>query len=147
VNVLAGGCHCGRMRAKLATAFTAETLPIRADQCGFCRRHGALSAGGPDDELTIELAAPVTAYRFGAKTADFLICPRCGVYVAAVMRVDAGFVGVVNARTLDAPGLAGREGAPVSYEGETAEARRARRAARWARARLDPAFLSAPDEV
>jgi hypothetical protein len=145
VNVFVGGCHCGRIRARLATTHTAETLPIRADQCGFCRRHGARSVGGPGDEVTLEIDEPVVGYRFGLRTADFLICPRCGVYVAALMRVEGGFVGIVNARVLEDPILAGREGAPVSYDGETDETRRARRAARWAPTLLDAEMVVAVD--
>ena len=38
---LHGQCHCGAMRVAIEGVEAAE-LPLRACQCGFCRRHGAV---------------------------------------------------------------------------------------------------------
>jgi hypothetical protein len=39
-------------------------------------------------------------YRFGSKTADFLLCRDCGVYLGAVMQSARGGFGIINARVL-----------------------------------------------
>jgi len=82
----------------------------------FCRAHGASTVSDPNGHLTIRIAEPDSArrYRFGLKTADFLICTRCGVYVAAVLPDPGGAVAIVNANTFEG-------GSP----------RRARRRADW----------------
>ena len=73
----------------------------------------------------------VENYRFGTKTCDFLICRRCGVFIAAVAEMSAGVRAVVNVNC-----LSGRESftsVPVlhKFEGETRETRLSRRAANW----------------
>jgi hypothetical protein len=71
-------------------------------------------------------------YRFGTRSADFLVCGGCGVYVGATMRETDGSWAIVNARTLDRDAAAELPPAqPMSYDGETPDARRARRRARW----------------
>ena len=129
---LAGHCHCGAIRVDLETPRAAADLPLRACECSFCRRHGAMTTGDPDGHLHIE-AAPGSAnrYRFGHGLSDFLICAECGVYVAATQETDAGLIAVLNVRGVDLPGFEGREAQPMTYDGETAGERLARRKARW----------------
>jgi len=40
-------------------------------------------------------------YRFGLGITDFLLCRKCGVYVAAVMTTAEGALGVLNVNVLD----------------------------------------------
>jgi hypothetical protein len=73
----------------------------------------------------------VENYRIGTKTCDFLICRRCGVFIAAVAETSAGAFAVVNVNC-----LSDRDGfmsAPILYdfEDETLETRSLRRAANW----------------
>ena len=73
----------------------------------------------------------VENYRFGTRTCDFLICRRCGVFIAAVRETVDGTRAVVNANC-----LSDRErftSAPMvhDFEGETSETRSARHAANW----------------
>jgi hypothetical protein len=73
----------------------------------------------------------VEPYRFGTGTCDFLICRRCGVFIAAVAESTAGAQAVVNVNC-----LRDRErftSVPVLHEfgGETPETRLSRRAANW----------------
>ena len=42
----------------------------------------------------------VENYRFGTRTSDFLICRRCGVFIAAVTELPAGAQAVVNVNCL-----------------------------------------------
>jgi hypothetical protein len=65
------------------------------------------------------------------KTADFLLCGQCGVYVGAVIETDSGAFGIINVHALlETPGkLAGPE--PISYDDENASDRVSRREERW----------------
>jgi hypothetical protein len=136
---LEGQCHCGAVRVAL-DGVAASDLPLRACQCGFCRRHGAVSTSHPDARI-IFAAAPdaLTRYRFGQKLSDYLICATCGSYVGALTQTDIGPIAILNIRGVDLPGFEGREPQPMTYDGETAETRTARRKARWS-----PATLTAP---
>jgi hypothetical protein len=124
----AGACHCGTVRAALETS--AEPA-VRACSCAFCRRHGAHTVSDPAGSLRIEAARTLHRYRFGLETADFLLCPGCGVYVAAVVADGEALRATLNVAGMDVAPLAARDAEPVSYDGESAEARRARRLARW----------------
>jgi hypothetical protein len=74
----------------------------------------------------------VERYRFGSRTADYLICRRCGVYIGAVCDTPAGRRAVINTRCLrdDAAAFV-RDAMHPDYDGEAVEARLARRAANW----------------
>jgi hypothetical protein len=74
----------------------------------------------------------VQYYRFGTRTCDFLLCGRCGVFIAAVTDAAAPSPrAVVNVNCLDE--RARFTGAPAlhNFDGETAETRLARRDANW----------------
>jgi hypothetical protein len=87
----------------------------------------------PAGRVTITVHDPgrVIRYRFGLRTAEFLICAECGVYVAAVLRTDGGAYATVNANALEPWEAFRRAVTPVSYEGETEAARHGRRRASW----------------
>ncbi|HZF30577.1 MAG TPA: hypothetical protein VE907_15785 [Gammaproteobacteria bacterium] len=71
------------------------------------------------------------AYRFGHKTADFLICRNCGSYIGARMQSgDRGF-GIINVRVLNALAARLPEPAPMDYDNEGTAERLARRESRW----------------
>ena len=128
----AGGCHCGAVRF---TFDSDKPLAPRACQCGFCRRHGARSVSDPDGSVTLSIGPGTLRYRFGLGITDFLICGRCGSYVAALAELDGRRFAVLNLNAFDDPHPA-LTAAAFSYEGETAESRSARRRARWTPARL-----------
>jgi len=127
-----GHCHCGAIRVELTTALSAADLPLRACQCSFCRRHGALTTSDPAGRLHIE-ATPGAAnrYRFGLGVTDFLLCAECGVYVAATMEGESGLTAVLNVPGVALPGFDGRQPSPMIYDDETPEQRIERRKARW----------------
>jgi hypothetical protein len=99
-------------------------------------RFGARQPGVvADPEGLLEVSADnwslVEHYRFGTRTCDFLICRRCGVFIAAVAEMAGGTSAVVNVNCL---GDRGRfTSLPVlhDFEGETIESRSSRRAANW----------------
>jgi hypothetical protein len=77
-------------------------------------------------------------YRFALRTADFLICRRCGVYVGAVIETARGAFGIINLRALDATPADVAAAEAISYAGETAESRKDRRVRRWTPAHGTP---------
>ena len=127
-----GGCHCGEQRLVFRTA---RPFAPRACRCGFCRRHGARMVSDPDGEAVLTLGPHLRRYRFGTMTTDFLCCGRCGVYVAAVQELDGRLLATLNLNAFDDP-RRGIEAEPVSYDGETAESKAARRRRAWTPARL-----------
>jgi hypothetical protein len=128
-----GGCHCGNVRWMLRSRLCAPELPARACQCDFCRKHGALTTSDPAGEIrfTVRDPAAVVRYRFGTRTADFLICGRCGVYVGAQMDGGGKRYAIGNLRTLDGYDDSTYQPELWDYAGENPSARRARRASRW----------------
>ncbi len=125
---------------RFETGADPRTLPLRACGCTFCRKHGARTTADPRGRAVIETRDPaqVSRYRWGLATADFLVCRRCGVYAAAVLTEGAQAWATVNTLILDDQAPFQREAAPVSYEGESAEQRIARRKRQWT-----PATISA----
>ena len=85
-------------------------------------------------EFEVRDARALSRYRFGSKTADFLICARCGVYVGALVESNGHLYATVNVNVLEPPLL--QEATSVSYEGETPESRIARRLSNWTPAQL-----------
>ena len=73
----------------------------------------------------------VENYRFGTRTCDFLICRRCGVFIAAVSEMAAGARAVVNVNCLSDRERFTALPAVHELEGETIEIRSARRTANW----------------
>jgi hypothetical protein len=73
----------------------------------------------------------VEHYRFGTRTCDFLICRRCGVFIAAVSEMTAAARAVVNVNCLSDRGHFTSVPAVHDFEGETLETRSSRRAANW----------------
>jgi hypothetical protein len=134
---LAGHCHCGAVRVLLDASRPTDELPLAACGCGFCRRHGALHTSDPAGHLHIE-AAPgaVMRYRFGTRTAEFLMCAECGCYVAATMETEDGLLAVLNIRGVDLPGFEGRSPKTMSFDDQSADAR-----VSWRRSRWTPAII------
>lgn len=126
-----GSCHCGNVELALTTAYELDALPLRACSCEFCRRHGARTTTDPAGTvgITVHDAAELGRYRFGLATADAIVCRRCGVYVGAVLDDQGGAWATINTNTFAVrPSGAA---VPVSYDGEDAVARVARRRTSW----------------
>jgi len=128
-----GGCHCGNVRWTLRSLLTLSELPARACQCGFCRKHGALSTSDPQGEMrfAVKDRNAMVRYQFATKTADFLICGRCGVYVGAQMKDDGRCYAIANLNTIDGRGEFAQQAQRMDYSSENSSARRVRRTTRW----------------
>ena len=132
-ELFSGGCHCGAIRVRFEISMAASQLQLRQCACSFCRKHGATTATDPQGRLEIEIVRldDAVRYRFGSRSLDFLVCGRCGVYVAAVMATEAGAVATLNVNTLDERAAFTQAPVVVDYGGETEQQRKLRRAERW----------------
>jgi len=70
-------------------------------------------------------------YRFALRTADFLLCRNCGVYIGAVIEADSGRYGIINTHSLTPVPANIAAIAPISYDGEDSSGRVSRREERW----------------
>ena len=70
-------------------------------------------------------------YRFSLKTADFLLCKRCGVYVGAQIKTTHGAFGIINTLTMMPVPQGLPAAARADYESESPDERVKRREKRW----------------
>lgn len=125
-------CHCGKLKASFDSQKTPAELGVRTCQCAFCRAHGAVNISDPDGLTTIDCSVDdVNRYTFALRTADFLICNNCGVYIAAVMGEGDRIVSTLNVAGLRIKEFDGVDEAPMEYGAETTEERIARRYSKW----------------
>jgi len=122
-----GQCLCGAIHFEFETA---RPLAPRACKCSFCRKHGARTVTDPEGSTALTLGSETIRYRFGSRATDFLICGRCGVYVGALAELDGRHYVTLNLNAFDDPRL-DLAAEPVSYEGESGEAKAERRRAAW----------------
>ena len=110
-----------------------EALGLRVDQCSFCRAHGARNTSDPNGTMSISVrnGNALLRYRFGLRTADFLVCRRCGVYIGALMEDGGKSWFTVNVNTFRRPPRDDFPIAPVDYDAENTAARIARRKEKW----------------
>ena len=128
-----GSCHCGSIGYVYSTALPPEDWSIRACQCAFCRAHDALSTSDPQGRIVFSApdSSLLQRYRFALRTADFLLCRNCGVYIGAVIEADSGRYGIINTHSLTPVPANIAAIAPISYDGEDSSGRVSRREERW----------------
>jgi hypothetical protein len=127
-----GGCHCGSLRVRLRLTMPAAEHGVRSCACSFCRSHGTRTVSDPAGQADIWADwSLVTKYRFGSRTADYLLCRQCGVYVGAVCDTPVGRRAVINTLCLDDRSAFVRDAVHPDYDSETTEARLTRRALNW----------------
>lgn len=97
-----GGCHCGRVRFRVA-----GTLAEVSDcNCSMCCQKGFLHWILPPEQF--ELLAgedALTTYQFNTKVARHTFCRHCGIHPFYVPRSDPDKIDV-NVRCLDGVDLA-----------------------------------------
>ncbi|MDD9877710.1 MAG: hypothetical protein OXR84_09755 [Magnetovibrio sp.] len=133
-----GRCHCGNLETRFRSRAAPSEIPVRACQCSFCRKHGvrAVSDPGGTAEILVHDPGKLVRYQFGHRAADFLVCGRCGVYVAAVMEDGADVFATLIVNAFDNHQDFTRLDEPVSYAGEDEAGRRRRRREKWTPAAL-----------
>jgi hypothetical protein len=128
-----GACHCGNLAFVFEASAPLETLGLRADGCSFCRAHAARHTSDPDGTVSLSVrdADALVRYRFGHRTADFLICARCGVYIGALMEDGGKSWFVINVNALCPPPGDDFPVGRANLHAEDVPARIARRKERW----------------
>lgn len=126
-----GSCHCGKIRVALTTNVPIEAITPRQCGCGFCLKHPANWFADPNGSLAIAPSVQPNLYQFGTKTADFLICPDCGVIVAATCSIDGTDFGILNLNCLDGEHVWPIPESKSDFDGEGTGDRLARRAKNW----------------
>lgn len=132
-TVFSGRCHCGNIEIEFERGLPMGQLSVRACSCSFCRTHGARTTSDPNGRVRITVHDPdqLIRYRFGLKTADFLTCGRCGIYVAAVLTAGESSFATVNVNTFEAAESFSQAARTVSYNGEGEAERIRRRQENW----------------
>ncbi|MEX2200497.1 MAG: hypothetical protein WD711_03810 [Dongiaceae bacterium] len=127
-----GGCHCGRIEIDFETAIEPSQMDVRACQCGFCRKHNSLAVSDPNGQIVIRIAGAEaqSSYEFGLRTAAYIVCGRCGVYVAAAT-LQAPRRAIVVLSSLRNRERFAQPARPVYYDNENREERLARRQRTW----------------
>lgn len=128
-----GSCHCGAIAFAYSSELPPERWSVRSCQCSFCRAHGARCTSDPDGRVRFRISKPdeLIRYRFALRTADFLICRSCGVYVGAVLESEGEAFAIVNLNALDAPATTLPEPRETSYDAESTSDRVRRRSHGW----------------
>jgi len=130
-------CHCGTIGIEFETATDPAATDVRACQCSFCRKHNALAVSDPDGKITIRIraASRLSRYEFGLRTATYVVCAQCGVYVASITN-DGSSRAIAIVTALDDAARFTRPPRPVDYDSETRADRLLRRQRRWTPATL-----------
>jgi hypothetical protein len=128
-----GRCHCGALGIIYGTEIDPLYWRLRHDGCSFCRRHGVVGTSDSAGKLSVDIRDPsrVQHYRFAHRTADFLLCSDCGVFVAAITDTAQGKRAVINARVLDGVSLNWTSVAEVHFDEESPSQRAERRSLHW----------------
>jgi hypothetical protein len=131
--VFHSSCHCGNLQAELETRLRPEELTLRSCQCSFCTRHRARTVADKDGRARIRVADPalLSRYQWNLRTAEFLVCKRCGNYLGCAMQVGDGWVASLNVNLFAEAAQLTQRALEVNYDGETPEGRRKRREENW----------------
>lgn len=130
--VYPGQCHCGAIGFRFRTEESPSRWAVRACQCSFCTAHGAACVSDPAGAVSFSHTRELELqrYRFGLRTADFLLCRNCGVYIGALLTGAEGAFATLNTRVMknlsDLP-----TPQAAAYDRETAAERRDRRIRKW----------------
>ncbi len=136
-RLITGGCHCDNIAYRLHWPKSGPGIPlgipVRACGCAFCRKHGGAYTSHPDARLEVRFAdaSRVERYRFGTKTAEFLVCRKCGVVPVVTSMIEGTLHAVVSVRSFDDVDPTEFEIAETDFDGETTEDRLARRQRNW----------------
>jgi len=98
-----GSCHCQKVKVLFETMIPVEQWSVRQCGCTFCKKHNPYYVSDSTGRFSIMVEDPnmLNHYQFGLKTADFISCKRCGVFVAAVLTQDDALLSVININVFD----------------------------------------------
>ena len=126
-------CHCGNLKAEFETRLRPEELTLRACQCSFCRKHQARTTTDKAGTVRIRVSDPelLSRYQWNLRTAEFLVCKRCGNYLGCASPAGDGWVASLNVNLFTEAAQLAQPAVEVSYDAETADQRRRRREENW----------------
>ncbi len=129
----AGRCHCGNIRFEFDSSVPRSELPVRVCGCAFCIRHGARYTSDPGGAVRVEIddGELVQRYAFGHRTAEFILCRRCGCVPLATSVIDGKTYAIININVTNEPEAFSRPPAAFDYDDETVEERLTRRKEKW----------------
>jgi hypothetical protein len=101
-HIYSGSCHCQNIRFEFHSDFKFLKFSPRACDCDFCLKHGASYVSDPDGILRIKISDEneVNRYEHGSKTAEFLVCRKCGVFVAVTYTEEKTVYAGINSNTV-----------------------------------------------
>ncbi len=128
-----GRCHCGNITFTLRWEPEPAEIPARACTCSFCTKHGGVWTACPTGSLSVKVSDPslVSKYSFGTRTAQFHICSSCGVVPVVTSLIDGRLYAVVSVNAFEGVDPSRLQRAAMSFDGESEEARLARRKRHW----------------
>ncbi len=131
--LITGSCHCGNIAFRLNWTPQPAKIPARACSCSFCQKHGGVWTSCPTGALDISVREPaqVSRYAFGTKSAEFLVCSRCGVVPVVTSLINNHLYAVVSVNAFDNVDALMIQSTPATFDGEAEEDRLARRARNW----------------
>lgn len=134
---LHGRCHCGNLSLRFEPDRPHAELPVRSCTCTFCSTRRARWTSDPVGQIELSVAdeSQLSRYRFGTNTAEFLVCARCGIHIAATSEIDGSLYAVVNIDCIEALRADPPPGRDISFDGEDVTDRLARRKRSWTPAR------------
>ena len=131
--VIRGACHCRNITFRFIWDPAPSEIPARACDCQFCTKHGAAWTSKPTGklEVTVGDGQQVSRYSFGTRTAEFLVCAKCGGVPVVTSRINEHLYAVVNVNAFEnlEPALLRR--IPASFDDEEEVDRLARRKRNW----------------
>jgi hypothetical protein len=120
------------LRFRYETDVEPRAWSVRACQCSFCRAHAARCTSDSQGSVGFAFAKnALLRYAFGLRTVEFLLCGKCGVYIAAEMSTSDGKFAAVNINALTVTSLELPEAEIVSFDSESRQERIARRKNHW----------------
>jgi len=130
---ISGACHCGNISFKLDWQPEPKQIPARACSCSFCTKHGGVWTSCPDGSLIVRIkdARCVSVYAFGTKTAEFHVCPVCGIVPVVTSTIGEHAYAVVSVNAFEDVDGSLLQRASVSFDGEGQDDRLARRERNW----------------
>jgi hypothetical protein len=131
--LIRGKCHCGNIAFSLTWESDPAEIPARACGCSFCVKHGGVWTSNPGGALKVVVSDPalVSRYAFGTRTAEFLICSRCGIVPVVTSRIDGRLYAVVSVNAFEGVDQSLLRRAPANFDGEGPDSRLARRKRNW----------------
>jgi hypothetical protein len=114
-----GGCHCGRVRFRVAT----DLERVVDCNCSICSKKGFLHLiVEPSKFDLLQGEADLTTYVFNTSVARHTFCSKCGIHAFYVPRSHPDKIDV-NVRCLEGVDLAGIK--VSAFDGQNWEAARA----------------------